>query len=67
MTKWLRADTVNLAHVAMNLGLTPDDAVQAIHAGARLIVMGYSPLDVRRMESDYREMRRKAYERGWGE
>lgn len=66
MTKWLRSDTAKLAEVAGQVGLTPDEAVRAIAMGAKLIAQGFSETEFENMTYDYREMRRKAWER-WGQ
>lgn len=63
---WLRRDTAELGLVAAQLGLTPEEAVRALTLGAKYVVMGYTDEAIRNMERDYMEMRRKAYERGWG-
>lgn len=65
MTKWLRSDTANLAEIAGQVGLTPEESLRAITLGARLIALGYSDSQINDMEHDYRTMRRKAWER-WG-
>lgn len=54
-----------LAEVAGQAGLTPDEAVRAITMGAKLIAYGFSEVEFENMTYDYREMRRKSYER-WG-
>lgn len=65
MTEWLRSDTAKLAEIAGQVGLTPDEAIRAVTMGARLIALGLTETEFQHMRNDYREMRRKAYER-WG-
>lgn len=54
-----------LAAIAGQVGLSPEESVRAITIGAKFIAMGYSDSDLNHMHCDYREMRRKAWER-WG-
>lgn len=65
MTNWLRSDTAKLAEIAGQVGLTPDEAVQAITMGAKLIGVGLSETEFQDMLNDYFEMHRKSWER-WG-
>lgn len=65
MTKWLRSDTADLAEVAGQLALTPDEAIRAITIGARFIALGYTDDMVNDMHSDYQRLMRISWER-WG-
>lgn len=65
MTEYLRSDWNVLKTVAMQVGLSPEEAERALTMGARFVAMGFSNEDVRRMEQDYYRQRREAYER-WG-
>jgi len=42
VTTWTRADAHNLAETAMQLGLTPDDAIATLYVGARLSAHGFT-------------------------
>lgn len=65
MTEYLRSDWNNLKTIAMQVGLTPEEAQTALEIGARLVVQGFSFEDSQRMVQDYYRQRREAYER-WG-
>lgn len=68
MSNWLRKDRVELAELAGQMGLTPEEALRAIGFGGHLVAMGYSQDDVNNMQYDYMLMQRKAWERwGWNQ
>lgn len=65
MTEWLRKDRVELAELAGQLRLTPEEALRAMVIGGQLVACGFTPDDVNNMRWDYMRMQRIAWGR-WG-
>lgn len=48
-TRWIRNDSIALGQIAMQAGLLPDEAENALMIGARMIAHGFSGYDIDEM------------------
>lgn len=46
---WLRKDSAELGLVAVQVGLTPEEAVKALTIGARFVVLGFNSSEINDM------------------